>query len=47
MPTTVTSDTLPREDRVAVDWGDEVIFEGKLFKIMRAPNNNANLIGVN
>jgi hypothetical protein len=47
LPTTLTSDTLPKEDRVAVDWGDEVIFEGKLFKIMRAPNNNANLIGVN
>jgi hypothetical protein len=46
MPTVLTSDTHDKETRVAVDWGDEVIFEGMLFKIMQAPNSNAKLIGV-
>jgi hypothetical protein len=45
IPTVLTSDTQDKENRVSVNWGDEVIFEGKLFKIAKAPNDNATLIG--
>jgi hypothetical protein len=45
MPASLTSDTQDKEIRVSVNWGDEVIFEGKLFRITEAPNHNANLIG--
>ena len=45
-PTVLTNDRRPKEERVALEWGDEVVFEGRLFRIEKAPNQNAELVEV-
>lgn len=42
-PVTITSDARAKETRVAVGWGDKVIFEGRIFEVVREPNQNAGL----
>lgn len=42
-PTTITAEARAKETRVAVEWGDKVIFEGRIFEIVREANQNAGL----
>ncbi len=42
-PTTITAEARAKETRVAVGWDDKVIFEGRIFEIVREANQNAGL----
>lgn len=44
--TVLTDRPSPKETRIGLNWGDEVVFEGRLFRIEKAPNNNAALVEV-
>lgn len=39
----ITAKAREKETRAGLNFGDEVIFEGRLFRIDPAPNNNAKL----
>lgn len=43
LPTSLTSDRRAKEERIAMKFGDRVIFEGRVFEIQVAPNQNAEL----
>lgn len=43
LPSVVCDTQKEKEIRVACDWDAEIIFEGRLFKITKAPNSNADL----
>lgn len=39
----LTAEARAKETRVALDWGDWLIFEGRIFEVTKAANNNATL----
>jgi hypothetical protein len=42
----LTAEKRAKEDRVALDFEDEIIFEGHLFRIVKEANQNAGLVEV-
>ncbi len=43
MPTMLTSSHTPKENRVALEFGDKLIFEGHIFELVPEANRNAGL----
>lgn len=46
MAVSITNQRRAKERRVGMSWGDEVAFEGRLFRIEKAPNQNARLVDI-
>lgn len=46
MPAVLSNTPDPKSQRVGLSWGDEIVFEGRLFRIDKASNKNADLIEI-
>lgn len=43
LATVISSSPKPKETVVGLSWGDEIKFEGRTFKLVKAPNDNVRL----
>lgn len=43
LPVTLSNDRREKEQRIGMNFGDRVIFEGRIFEIVTEPNGNAGL----
>ena len=43
----ITSDRKAKTDKIALEWGQMIVFEGRIFELRKAPNDNVRLAPVN
>jgi hypothetical protein len=43
----ITSGRKEKTDKIALEWGQKIVFEGRIFELVKAPNQNVRLAPVN